>query len=50
MLIRLAINGNDKFVADDYEMKQHAWDIATYLTMEHFKDYNGTLQGEVSRR
>ncbi|UOY90002.1 nicotinate (nicotinamide) nucleotide adenylyltransferase [Bacillus glycinifermentans] len=37
-LIRLAIKGNDKFVADDYEMKQHAWDIATYLTMEHFKE------------
>jgi nicotinate-nucleotide adenylyltransferase len=36
-LIHLAINGNDKFVADDYEMKQYAWDIATYLTMEHFK-------------
>lgn len=37
-LIRLAIHGNDKFVADDYEMHQHAWDIATYLTMEYFKE------------
>lgn len=37
-LIRLAISGNDKFVADDYEMKQYAWDIATYYTMEHFKE------------
>ena len=37
-LIRLAIKGNDKFVADDYEMKQYAWDIATYFTMEHFKE------------
>lgn len=35
-LIRLAINGNDKFVEDDYEMKQYAWNIATYHTMEHF--------------
>ena len=37
-LICLAIKGNDKFVADDYEMKQYAWDIATYFTMEHFKE------------
>ena len=37
-LIRLAISGNDKFIADDYEMKQYAWDIASYLTMEHFKE------------
>lgn len=36
-LIRLAINDNDKFVANDYEMNQHAWDIATYHTLEHFK-------------
>lgn len=36
-LIRLAIYGNEKFIADDYEMKQYAWDIATYYTMEHFK-------------
>ncbi|MGE9752751.1 nicotinate (nicotinamide) nucleotide adenylyltransferase [Bacillus inaquosorum] len=37
-LVRMAIKGNDKFVADDYEMRQYAWDIATYLTMEHFKE------------
>lgn len=37
-LIRLAIKGNNKFEADDYEMKQLAWNIATYLTMKHFKE------------
>jgi len=37
-LVRMAIKGNDKFVADDYEMRQYSWDIATYLTMEHFKE------------
>lgn len=36
-LIELAIAGNDKFVADDYEMNQEAWEIATYLTLQHFK-------------
>lgn len=36
-LIELAIAGNDKFVADDYEMNQEAWEIATYLTLKHFK-------------
>lgn len=37
-LIELAIAGNDKFVADDYEMNQEAWEIATYLTLKHFKE------------
>lgn len=37
-LIQLAIAGNDKFVADDYEMNQEAWEIATYLTLKHFKE------------
>lgn len=36
-MIELAIHGNDKFVADRYEMDQPAWEIATYLTLEHFK-------------
>ena len=37
-LIQLAIHGNEKFVVSDYEMKRHAWDIATYITMRHFKE------------
>lgn len=37
-LIELAIAGNDKFVAYDYEMNQEAWEIATYLTLKHFKE------------
>ncbi len=37
-MIELAIQGNDKFVADDYEMKQAVWEIATYLTLKHFKE------------
>ncbi|MEC0370214.1 nicotinate (nicotinamide) nucleotide adenylyltransferase [Paenibacillus chibensis] len=36
-MIELAIQGNDKFVANDYEMKQAGWEIATYLTLKHFK-------------
>ncbi|MOA30853.1 Nicotinate-nucleotide adenylyltransferase [compost metagenome] len=37
-MILMAIRGNDKFVADDYEMKQMVWEIATYLTLKHFKE------------
>jgi len=33
-----AIEGNEKFVADDYEMKQFGWEIATYVTLKHFKE------------
>lgn len=37
-MILMAIEGNDTFVADDYEMKQVGWEIATYLTLKHFKE------------
>lgn len=37
-MICLAIDGNDKFVADDYEMKHYHWDSATYYTMEYFRE------------
>ncbi|MDR0268121.1 nicotinate (nicotinamide) nucleotide adenylyltransferase [Paenibacillus sp.] len=37
-MIVMAIEGNDKFIADDYEMKQAGWEIATYLTLKHFKE------------
>lgn len=37
-MILMAIQGNDIFVADDYEMKQVAWEIATYVTLQHFKE------------
>lgn len=36
-MIVMAIQGNDRFVADNYEMKQPGWEIATYLTLKHFK-------------
>jgi len=36
-MVLMAIEGNDKFIADDYEMKQAGWEIATYLTLKHFK-------------
>ncbi|GIO29163.1 MULTISPECIES: nicotinate (nicotinamide) nucleotide adenylyltransferase [Paenibacillus] len=36
-MVLMAIEGNDKFVADDYEMKLAGWEIATYLTLKHFK-------------
>ena len=37
-MICLAIDGNDKFVADDYEMKNYHRDSATYYTMEYFRE------------
>ncbi|MNO56418.1 Nicotinate-nucleotide adenylyltransferase [compost metagenome] len=37
-MILMATRGNDKFIADDYEMKQMVWEIATYLTLKHFKE------------
>lgn len=36
-MVQLAIEGNDKFAADDYEMKQDAWKITTYETLKYFK-------------
>lgn len=36
-MVNLAIQGNDKFSADDYEMKQEAWKITTYETLKHYK-------------
>ena len=37
-MVKIAIEGNDKFVADDYEMNQEAWKITTYETLKHFKE------------
>jgi len=37
-MLELAIDNNPKFIADDYEMKQEAWNIYTYNTLEHFKE------------
>ncbi|MCE4051355.1 MULTISPECIES: nicotinate (nicotinamide) nucleotide adenylyltransferase [Bacillaceae] len=37
-MLELAIDNNPKFVADDYEMKQEAWNIYTYNTLNHFKE------------
>jgi len=36
-MVQLAIKNNDKFIADDYEMRQEAWNINTYETLTHFK-------------
>lgn len=36
-MLNLAIEGNSKFIADDYEMNQEASTVFTYFTMEHFK-------------
>ncbi|QJX80914.1 nicotinate (nicotinamide) nucleotide adenylyltransferase [Priestia megaterium] len=37
-MINLAIQGNENFIADDYEMKEEAWKINTYQTMQYFKE------------
>lgn len=36
-MVNLALKDNDHFIADDYEMKQNAWNITTYETLKHFK-------------
>jgi len=37
-MVHLAIAGNDKFEVDDYEMNQLGWEIATYITLRHFRE------------
>ena len=37
-MVELAVENNDKFIVDDYEMKQNAWNITTYETLNHFKN------------
>lgn len=37
-MVRLAIADNDKFEVDEYEMNQLGWEIATYLTLRHFRE------------
>ncbi|MFS0864344.1 nicotinate (nicotinamide) nucleotide adenylyltransferase [Fredinandcohnia sp. 179-A 10B2 NHS] len=36
-MVELAIEDNEKFIVDDYEMNQDAWKISTYETLKHFK-------------
>lgn len=36
-MLEFALEGNDKFLADDHEIKQEAWNVYTYYTLEHFK-------------
>lgn len=36
-MLNLAIEGIDKFEVSDYEMKQEAWKVYSYLTMRHFR-------------
>ncbi|MBE1555622.1 nicotinate (nicotinamide) nucleotide adenylyltransferase [Sporosarcina limicola] len=36
-MVELAIQENDKFKADNYEMNQEAWKITTYETLNYFK-------------
>ncbi|MTH54653.1 nicotinate (nicotinamide) nucleotide adenylyltransferase [Bacillus mangrovi] len=35
-MLRLAMEDNEKFFLDDYEMKQESWNIYTHHTMQHF--------------
>ncbi|AZB42156.1 nicotinate (nicotinamide) nucleotide adenylyltransferase [Bacillus sp. FJAT-42376] len=35
-MLEMALNNNDKFILDDYEMKQDSWNVYTYHTMQHF--------------
>lgn len=37
-MVQLAIQDNEKFIADDYEMNQEAWKITTYETLKYFKE------------
>ena len=37
-MLNLAIEENEKFVADDYEMNQDAWKLSTYETLCHYKE------------
>jgi nicotinate-nucleotide adenylyltransferase len=37
-MLQLAIENNDTFIADDYEMSQNAWNISTYETLKYFKN------------
>ncbi|MBO1510167.1 nicotinate (nicotinamide) nucleotide adenylyltransferase [Metabacillus bambusae] len=37
-MLQLAIENNDTFIADDYEMTQNAWNISTYETLKYFKN------------
>jgi len=37
-MVRLAIAGNEKFEVDDYEMNQLGWEIATYITLRHYRE------------
>lgn len=40
-MVQLAIQGNERFIADDYEMLQDVWKITTYETLKYFKQkYN----------
>ncbi|MGE8205507.1 nicotinate (nicotinamide) nucleotide adenylyltransferase [Heyndrickxia sp. NPDC080065] len=36
-MVQLAIQGNERFITDDYEMLQEAWNITTYETLKYFK-------------
>ncbi|MGN5650904.1 nicotinate (nicotinamide) nucleotide adenylyltransferase [Bacillus sp. Brlt_9] len=37
-MLQLAIAGEEKFIADDYEMKRNAWEISTRDTMRHYRN------------
>ncbi|MEK4251097.1 nicotinate (nicotinamide) nucleotide adenylyltransferase [Paenibacillus sp. FSL W7-1287] len=37
-MVQLAIADNEKFEVDDYEMNQLGWEIATYITLRHFRE------------
>lgn len=37
-MVQMAIQDNDRYIADDYEMKQEAWNAYTEQTLKHFKE------------
>lgn len=37
-MVQMAIQDNEKFIADDYEIKQDPWKITTYETLNYFKE------------
>ena len=36
-MVEMAIDSDEKFILDDFEMKQDAWNISSYDTMEYLK-------------
>ncbi len=37
-MVQMAIQDNDRYIADNYEMEQEAWNVYTEQTLTHFKE------------